>query len=69
MRGRVLACRHCCGGFPVTVRGSPVSGVMYAALGAASRRCRVTIVGARAGIGSVRGYLAVVVREREGLYD
>lgn len=60
-------CRRCCRGFPVAVRGSPGSGVVYATLGAASRRCGVTIVGARAGIGHVLGYLAVVARERGGV--
>ena len=67
MRGHVLVCRRCCGGFPVPVRGSPGSGVVYAMLGVALRRCRVTIAGAWAGIGHVRGYLAVVVRVRGGI--
>jgi hypothetical protein len=64
MRGHVSVCRHCCGGFPVAVRGSPGSGVVYATLAAASRRCGVTIASARAGIGGVRGYLTVVMRVR-----
>ena len=69
MHGCVLVCCRCCGGFPVAVRGSPGSGILYATLGAVSRRCGVTIIGARAGIGRVRGYLAVVAREREELFN
>ena len=65
MRGRGSVGCQSHGGMPLAE--SRRTGVDGGVCGTASLRHRVTIAGTWAGVGQLRGYLAVAVRVREGV--